>query len=36
MRGFGKNDQQYCAFCGRPADANRRVVKAPNDDIYIC
>ncbi len=36
MRGFGKSDQQYCAFCGRPADDNRRVVKAPNDDIFIC
>ncbi|MCH5295631.1 MAG: ATP-dependent Clp protease ATP-binding subunit ClpX [Treponema sp.] len=33
---FGKNDMQYCAFCGRPSDDNRRVVKAPNSEIYIC
>ena len=36
MRGFGKSDQQYCAFCGRPADENRRVVKSPNEDVFIC
>lgn len=36
MRGFGRSDQQFCAFCGRPADENRRVVKAPNSDVYIC
>ncbi len=36
MRGFGKSDQQICAFCGRPADGNRRMVKAPNADVYIC
>ncbi|MBQ5384385.1 MAG: ATP-dependent Clp protease ATP-binding subunit ClpX [Treponema sp.] len=23
-------------FCGRPADEKRRVVKAPNDPVYIC
>ena len=33
---FGKNDAQYCAFCGRPSDDNRRVVKAPNSDVFIC
>ena len=36
MRGFGKSDQQFCAFCGRPADAHRRVVKAPASEVYIC
>ena len=36
MRGFGKTEQQFCAFCGRPSDENRRVIKAPNDSIYIC
>ena len=36
MRGFGKSDQQFCAFCGRPADENRRVVKAPTMDVFIC
>ncbi len=36
MRGFGRSDQQYCAFCGRAADGNRRIVKAPNSDVYIC
>ncbi len=36
MARFGKNDQQFCAFCGRPADENRRVVKAPSQAIYIC
>jgi len=36
MRSFNKGSQQYCAFCGRPSDENRRVVKSPNEDIYIC
>ncbi len=36
MRGFGKSEQQFCAFCGRPADANRRVVKSPSSEVYIC
>ncbi len=36
MRGFGRNDQHFCAFCGRPADGDRRIVKAPNSDVYIC
>ncbi len=36
MARFGKSDQQFCAFCGRPADENRRVVKAPSEAIYIC
>lgn len=33
---FEKNVQKYCAFCGRPQDTNRRVVKAPSDNIFIC
>ena len=36
MARFGKSDQQFCTFCGRPADEKRRVVKAPNDSVYIC
>ena len=36
MARFGKSDQQFCSFCGRPADENRRVVKSPSDTIYIC
>lgn len=36
MRGFGKSEQQFCSFCGRPADANRRVVKSPSSEVYIC
>lgn len=35
MRGY-KNIAQICAFCGRPADDNRRVVKSPNEDVFIC
>ncbi len=33
---FGRNEPQICAFCGRPADGNRRIVKAPNSDVFIC
>ena len=33
---FGKNDHNHCAFCGRPIGGDRRSVKAPNDDIFIC
>src|SRR5574344_311638 len=36
MRGFGKNDQQYCSFCGKPAGDDRHLVAAPNGDIFIC
>ncbi|HAK68154.1 MAG TPA: ATP-dependent Clp protease ATP-binding subunit ClpX [Treponema sp.] len=36
MARFGKSDQKICAFCGRPADENRRVIQAPSSDIYIC
>ncbi len=36
IRGFGKGDQQFCAFCGRPADGKRRIVKAPNAEVFIC
>ncbi|MCH5291345.1 MAG: ATP-dependent Clp protease ATP-binding subunit ClpX [Treponema sp.] len=36
MRGFGKSEQNICAFCGRPADENRHVVKSPNAPVYIC
>ncbi|MBQ4237256.1 MAG: ATP-dependent Clp protease ATP-binding subunit ClpX, partial [Treponema sp.] len=36
MARFGKSDQHFCIFCGRPADEKRRVVKAPNDPVYIC
>lgn len=33
---FGKNEMQYCAFCGKPKDDNRRVVKSPGAEVYIC
>ena len=33
---FTKSHPAICAFCGRPADNNRRVVRSPNDDICIC
>src|SRR5574344_1056860 len=36
MRGFGKNDQQFCSFCGKPAGDDRHLVAAPNGDIFIC
>lgn len=36
MARFGKSDQQYCAFCGRPSDEKRRIVKAPNEPVCIC
>ena len=31
-----RNNQPVCAFCGRPADENRRVVRSPDDVICIC
>jgi len=36
MRGFGKNDVQYCSFCGKPAGDDRHLVSAPNNEIFIC
>lgn len=36
MRGFGKNEMQYCSFCGKPATAERHLVAAPNGNIFIC
>ena len=33
---MGKNSQPVCAFCGRPADENRRVIRSPNDEVCIC
>ncbi len=36
MRGFGKNEQQYCSFCGKPATEERHLVAAPNGNIFIC
>ena len=36
MRGFGKNEQQYCSFCGKPAGDDRHLVAAPNGEIFIC
>lgn len=36
MARLGKNSQPICAFCGRPADENRRVIRSPNDEVCIC
>lgn len=36
MARLGKNSQPVCAFCGRPADDNRRVIRSPNDEVCIC
>lgn len=36
MRGFGKNEVQYCSFCGKPASNERHLVAAPNNEIFIC
>lgn len=36
MRGFGKNDQQICSFCGKPSGDDRHLVAAPNGNIFIC
>lgn len=36
MARLGKNSQPVCAFCGRPADENRRVIRSPNDEVCIC
>ena len=35
MKRFG-NDVQFCSFCGKPADASRRLVAAPSGNIHIC
>jgi len=35
MKRFG-NDAQFCSFCGKPADASRRLVAAPSGNIHIC
>lgn len=36
MARLGKNSRPVCAFCGRPADENRRVIRSPNDEVCIC
>lgn len=36
MARLGKNSQPVCAFCRRPADENRRVIRSPNDEVCIC
>src|SRR5574344_2708607 len=35
MRGFGKNEQQFCSFCNKPASDERQLVAGPNG-IFIC
>ncbi len=35
MKRFG-NDVQFCSFCGKPADASRRLVAGPSGNIHIC
>jgi ATP-dependent Clp protease ATP-binding subunit ClpX len=36
MARFGKNDIQYCSFCGEASSATRRIIRSPTQDIYIC
>ncbi|MCR5079744.1 MAG: ATP-dependent Clp protease ATP-binding subunit ClpX [Treponema sp.] len=36
MSRFGKSSPAICAFCGRPADDKRRVIRSPDDSICIC
>ncbi len=31
-----RNDNQYCSFCGKPADESRNLVAAPQGNIFIC
>ncbi|MCR5289310.1 MAG: ATP-dependent Clp protease ATP-binding subunit ClpX [Treponema sp.] len=35
MRKLGSSIQ-FCSFCGKPADDNRRLVAAPSGNIFIC
>lgn len=35
MKRFG-SDTIYCSFCGKPADATRRLVAGPSGNIHIC
>ena len=36
MGRLGRSSQPVCAFCGHTASDNRRVVRSPDDQIYIC
>ena len=36
MPRVGRTNQPVCAFCGRPADEKRRVIRSPNGDTFIC
>ncbi len=36
MRIFGNNNVNFCAFCGKPQDANRRLAASRLTEIYIC
>ncbi len=36
MPRVGRTNQPVCAFCGRPADEKRRVIRSPNGDTCIC
>ncbi|MBR0031275.1 MAG: ATP-dependent Clp protease ATP-binding subunit ClpX [Treponema sp.] len=33
---FGRNDAQYCSFCGKPSDKDRFLVASPAGGIFIC
>ncbi|MBQ3671060.1 MAG: ATP-dependent Clp protease ATP-binding subunit ClpX [Treponema sp.] len=33
---FGRNDAQYCSFCGKPGDKDRFLVASPSGGTFIC
>ncbi len=36
MARIGRGNQPICAFCGRPADEKRRVIRSPDEAFCIC
>ncbi len=36
MKIFGNNNTNFCAFCGKPGDADRKLASSRIGEIYIC
>lgn len=36
MKVFGKNNIEYCSFCGKPGSESRHLVANPSNTIFIC